>query len=169
MIFVEQDVEPVLPQIGGVFGNNPCQPIKGLSEEDPANMRPPHTVTRGMRIAIVVGLLMVDAMGSDPGDGTAFERKAAANRQKIFQETGRLVGAMGVQAMIAQTDAEACSHPIEENGDSQISPTEDEKRRDRPEMEQDHGDRRSPVQPLVLRNLEDLVTHLSPIMLVIPT
>ena len=108
-------------------------------------MRPPHTLAWRMWIAIVVGLLVMDAMGSDPGDGPAFERETAANRKEVFEETWRPIGAMGVQAMIAQTDTEAGGHPIQENGDCQIAPTENEERRDGPQVEQGHGDRRSPI------------------------
>src|SRR5689334_4330442 len=132
-------------------------------------MRPPHAVAWRMRIAVVIGLLMVDAMRSDPGDGSTFEREATANRQKVFEETRCFVGPVSVQAMIAQTDPEAGGHPIEENGDCQILPTEDEERRDRPKVEQRHGDSRGPIQTFMLGNLKNLATHLSPIMLVIPT
>jgi hypothetical protein len=108
-------------------------------------------------------------VSGDPGYRTAFERKAAADREKVFEKPGGLVGSMGMQAMIAQTDAEAGGHPIQENRDRQIAPTEHKERREGAQMEQDHGDRGGPIQPLVLSNLKNLATHLSPIMLVIPT
>src|SRR6185437_181453 len=102
-------------------------------------MRPPLAIARRMRIAVVIGLLMMDAMRSDPGNGAAFEREATANRQKVFEQTRRFVGPMSVQAMIAQTDAEAGGHPIEEDGGCQILPTENEEGRDGSDMEQRHG------------------------------
>ena len=117
----------------------------------------------------MIGFLMMDTMRGDPGDGTAFECQTAADRKKVFQQPGRLVGPVSVEPMIAQADAKAGRHPVQKHRNPEISPTENEQRRNRPQMEQGHGNARGPVQSLVLSNLKDLTTHLSPIMLVIPT
>jgi hypothetical protein len=112
---------------------------------------------------------MMNAMGGDPGDGTAFQGEAATNCKKVFQKFGRLIRPVGVQAVVAQTDAKTGGHPIQEDRDSQIPPTEHEECRNGPDMEENHGDGGRPIQALVLSNLKDLATHLSPIMLVIPS
>jgi len=117
----------------------------------------------------MIGFLMMDTMRGDPGDRTAFEGQTAADREKVFEQPRGPVRSVGVQPMIAQADTKAGRHPIQKDRDQEIPPTEHEERGDGAQMEQRHGNGRGPVQPLVLSNLEDLATHLSPIIVVIPT
>ena len=73
MVVVEPDVKLVFRQVGGVFRKDPSVVVIGVSQEDPANMGPPCAVMGGMRVAGLIRLLMVQAMGRNPEDRTTFE------------------------------------------------------------------------------------------------
>src|ERR1700679_3813669 len=47
----------------------------------------------------------MNAVSSDPEDGSPFQGQGAADGQEILQPLGRAVAAMGEQAMIAHADA----------------------------------------------------------------
>ena len=68
-----------------------------------------------VRIAFLVGELMMNAMRRHPENRTAFERERGAHRQEIFHPLGSLVAAMGQQAVIAHADAEAARDPPQEH------------------------------------------------------
>ena len=106
VVVVQPDVEAVLRQIGSVLRHHPGVVVIGLAEQDPADVRPEGAIARRMRIARLVGLLMMDAMGGHPEDRPAFERQRAANGKEILEPHRDLIGPMGVQAMIAHADAE---------------------------------------------------------------
>ena len=73
-------------------------------------MRPPRTLTRSVRIAFTIGVLMMDAVRGNPEDGSAFECKGAAPRQEVLDPLVGLVAAMGEQAMIGQADAQRAGY-----------------------------------------------------------
>ena len=85
------------------------------AEKEPADVSPPGAIVRSVRITVMIRFLMVDAMGSDPEDRSAFERESTTDSKEIFQSEGDFVAAMGEQPMIAKTDAETDGHPIQEN------------------------------------------------------
>ena len=59
-----------------------------LAEEDPADVRPEAACARRVRIGVLVGMLMVDAMRGDPEDRPAFERQRAADGEEILERFG---------------------------------------------------------------------------------
>ena len=64
--------------------------VVGFAEENPAHVRPPGAIAGRMRIAGLIGFLMMDAMRGDPENGSAFERQRAADGEEIFQPAGAL-------------------------------------------------------------------------------
>jgi len=62
-----------LSQIGNVRQKFRGVLVHGLPGNNPAHVSPQAAVLRGVGIALFVGVLMMDAMGGDPGDGTTFE------------------------------------------------------------------------------------------------
>ena len=87
--------------------------METLAHEDPAHVRPERAFARRVRIAFLIGLLMMDAMRRDPEDRTALERERAADREKVLNELGRLVAAMRQQPVIRHPDAEHAARVIE--------------------------------------------------------
>ena len=70
--------------------------------------------TRRMRIAFVIGMLVVNAVRGDPEDRSALKRERAADREEVLDPLRRLVAAVRQQAVIAHADAEAAGDPPQE-------------------------------------------------------
>ena len=100
-----------------------------VAEEDPAHVGPEPAVMRRVRIAVLVGVLVVHAVGRDPEDRPALERQCAADREEVLERFRGLVAAMRVQPVIAEADAEADREPVERQRDEEIRPAEIEERR----------------------------------------
>src|SRR4029077_21176176 len=77
-----------------------CPIAHRVAAHQPACMRPPPAVAGRMRIARLVGILMMEAMGRDPKEGTALQCKGAADGQNSFHPPRGFVAAMGEQAVI---------------------------------------------------------------------
>ena len=58
---------------------------------------------------------MVDAVNRHPGDRAAFERQRTTEGKEVFSHQGQFVRTVCVQPMVSHADAEAGSHPIEED------------------------------------------------------
>ena len=50
--------------------------MQSAAGENPAGVSPPGAVVRSVGVAFVVGVLMMDAVGGDPEDGSALKREA---------------------------------------------------------------------------------------------
>ena len=80
VVFAEPDVDGVAGEVGGVAAEERGLRVQGATGEDPAGVGPPGAVVRGVGVAFVVGVLMMDAVGGDPEDGSALERDACRRR-----------------------------------------------------------------------------------------
>ena len=64
--------------IFGEVGNISCQRrrvvVHRLAHQDPAHVRPPFAIVRRMRIAILIGILVMDAVRRYPENRAALER-----------------------------------------------------------------------------------------------
>src|SRR6266446_299060 len=104
-----------------------------------------------MRIAILIRILMMNAVRGHPENWSAFESERGADSQKILHPLRRLVAAVREQAMIAHADAQAPRHPPQEHGDEQCLPREEEKRRHSADVKRRHERRRHPIYFAVYR------------------
>src|SRR3954469_10399252 len=102
-----------------------------------------------MGVAFFVGVLVMDAMSGNPGNGPAFECEGAAERQEIFHPNWSFIAAMSEQPVIAHTDAEATGHAIEQHGERDAGPREHEQRRNGAQVESDHETGGGPVERLL--------------------
>jgi len=150
VVFAEPDVDGVLGEVGGVATEESGLGVQGATGEDPAGVGPPGAVVGGVRVAFVVGVLMVDAVGSDPEDGSAFEREAAAHGDEVLDPPGGLVAAMGEQAMIGHANADVDREEVHDEEDGEIFPGEEEKSGDGSYVEEAHGDGGDPVDAALL-------------------
>ncbi len=105
MVFAQPDQEAILGQIGCVAGHQRGLVVQGIAGENPAGVGPPSAIMRGVRVAFAVGKLVMNPVGGNPEDRSAFQGECAADGQEILQPLGRAVAAMGQQAMVAHADA----------------------------------------------------------------
>ena len=89
--------------------------MQPIAEEHPAHVRPEAAFTRRVRIAVLVGVLMMDAVRRDPEDRPAFERERPAQRQEVLDRFRGLEPAVGQQPVIADADAEADHDPVDDD------------------------------------------------------
>src|SRR5678816_3625202 len=93
------------------------------SAENPAHMRPPLTLARSVRIfAHHLGMLVVNSVGYDPIDCSAFKREHPADGQEIFEPLRRFVAAMRQQAMVAHTHSDPTGYPSKTQSYRQCRP-----------------------------------------------
>ena len=99
-----------------------------FAEDDPAHVGPETAVVRGVRISVMVGILMVDAMRRHPEDRSAFERQRSADREEIIQPQRDFVGPVSVQPVVSQAYSKAYRDPVQGHRDRKRAPTEHEQR-----------------------------------------
>src|SRR5271155_116415 len=114
MIFCDPDVKSVFGKIGNITGESCSVMVHGLASQNPAHVRPPLAITRRMRIAIFIRMLMMNAVSGHPENRAALERRGGADRQKILHPLRSLVATMGQQAVVAHADAQASRNPPKE-------------------------------------------------------
>ncbi len=90
VVLGEPDVDAVAGEVGSVAAEQRGLGVQRAAGEDPAGVCPPGAVVRGVRVAFLVGVLMVDAMGGYPEDGSALEGEAAAGGDEVLEPTGVL-------------------------------------------------------------------------------
>jgi len=111
---------------------------------------PPGSVVRGVGVAFLVGVLMMDAVCGDPEDGTALKRETAAHGDEVFDPLGGLVAAMGEQAMVGHADTNVDREEVGDDEGGKVLPGEEEKGGDGPNVEESHEDGCDPVDPAFL-------------------
>ena len=55
--------------------------------QDPANVRPPSTITGRVRVSFLIRVRVMNAMSRDPLDGPSFESESAANCQEVLDQS----------------------------------------------------------------------------------
>ena len=91
---------------------------------------------------------MMDSMGGDPENRPAFEGERAAEREEVLDPLGGLVAAMREQAVVAHADAQRAGDIPHDDGGEDGASIDEEKRRQRPDVERGHGDGGDPVDAL---------------------
>src|ERR1700743_2972808 len=99
-----------------------------------------------MRVAVVIGLLMMNAMHRDPENRAALKRQGAADREEVFQPDRALVSAVRVQTVVSHADPETSSHPVKEERNQEAAPAEHEQRGECADVKQPDGNYDGPVQ-----------------------
>ena len=124
--------------------------MKSAAGENPAGVGPPGAVVRSVRVAFVVGVLMMDAVGSYPEDRAAFKGEAAAGADEVLDPLGSLVAAVREQAMIGDADADVDGEEIGDEEGGEVLPGEEEERGDSSDVEEAHEDGGDPVDAAFL-------------------
>jgi hypothetical protein len=100
-------------------------------------------------IALFVRILMMHAVGGDPGNWAAFYGQRAAGSQEILNEFRGFVAAMGKQAVIAHANAQAAGNPPHHQAKDQGLPGKEENSGQGAQMESDHDGGDAPVDGLM--------------------
>src|ERR1700733_2058531 len=108
-------------------------------------MCPPSAFNRRMRVAILVGKLVVNSMCCHPENRAAFQRQRCADREAVLEPSRNLVAAMREQAVVAHSDSQARGYPPQSDCNEKSCPCEVEQRDYRKRVEDDHHARRHPI------------------------
>src|SRR5580692_9794685 len=138
MIFGDPDMKLVFCQIRHITRQRCSVVMHGFPGQNPAHVRPPLTVDRRVRIAFVIGKLMMNAMRGYPEDWSAFKSQSCAGCEEIFDPLRSSVTAMREQPMVAHTNAQASRNPPEEHRHQKSFPGKEEECGNRPHMKQAH-------------------------------
>ena len=145
MILAQPAVEAVAGEIGDVAGQGVGLGVERIADDDPADVGPPSALVRRVRVAFMVGKLVMDAMQGHPEDRAALERHGSADCHYVFQPFGNTVTPMREQAVVAHADADIRGeHPKHEGADEGL-PREHEEGRDGADVEKDHEAGGEPV------------------------
>ncbi len=140
----------VAGEVGGVAAEERGLRVQGAAGENPAGVSPPGAVVRSVRVAFVVGVLMMDAMGGYPEDGSALEGERAAHGDEVLDPLGGLVAAVREQAMIGDADADVDGEEVGDEEGGEVLPGEEEERGDGSDVEEAHEDGGDPVDAALL-------------------
>ena len=150
MVLAEPDVDRIAGEVGGVAAEQRGLGVQGAAGENPAGVSPPGAVVRGVRVAFLVGVLMVDAVGGDPEDGSAFKREGAAHGDEVLDPLGGAVAAVRQQAVIGHADADVDGEEVHDDEGGEVLPGEEEERGDGADVEEAHDDGGDPVDAAFL-------------------
>jgi hypothetical protein len=100
---------------------------------------------RRMRIALFVGVLVMDPMSRNPENRSPFECKGATYRKEIFQPLWRAVSAMRQQPVVPHADSHVDGHNVQAGKTEKGLPAEHEERNDRQHVEGGHKAKCHPV------------------------
>ena len=156
VIVVQPDIEAVLGQIGRVLGHSAGVVMLGFAQQNPAHVRPPAAIARGVRIAGLIRFLVMHAMRRHPENRSALQRQRAADRKEIFQPQRHLVRPVRVQPVVAHADAETDRDLVKHGRYGKSAPTEHEEGGDRPHMQEYQERSGERVKPLASCQLGDV-------------
>jgi hypothetical protein len=99
-----------------------------------------------MRVAFLIGLLMMDAVRGDPEDGTAFKRQCSAEGEEVLDPFRGLVAAMGQEPVISHAYAEHSAGVVQNQCGEHRTRVDVEESRHGADVEPGHGNCGYPVQ-----------------------
>ncbi len=163
----DPNVEFVFSKVGNVREQGIEFVVHGLSREDPTDVGPESAVIRRVRVALLVRILVMNAVRGHPENGSAFERERPANGQKILDPFRGFVPAMREQAVVAHADAQTAGNPPKHNCREKRLPAKKEKRSHGSNMKRDHEESRDRIHRLgkCFVALQSLEHSLSPFLL----
>src|SRR5579863_4019629 len=71
--------------------------LHGFAGENPAHVGPKPSIVGRMRVTLLIGVLVMQAVGRNPEERSAFQGQRTAHSQNIFHPFGSLVSAMREQ------------------------------------------------------------------------
>jgi len=89
--------------------------VQSTTREYPSGVCPPGAIMRRVGISFLVGVLVVNAVCSDPENRPPLEREAAAHGDEIFDPLGGFVTAMREQAMVGHPDTDVDGEEVHDD------------------------------------------------------
>src|SRR5579863_1999556 len=126
VILRDPNMKLVFGQIRDVTGQCCRVMMHRFAHQYPTHMGPPLAIHRRMRITLLIGMLVMDAMRCYPENRPALQGQHGAGRQKILNPLWSFVTAMRQQPVIAHTDPQAASSPVEKQRDQKSRPGKEE-------------------------------------------
>jgi hypothetical protein len=143
-------MDAVFGEIGGVAAEESGLGVEGAAGENPACVGPPGTVVRSVRIAFLIGVLMMNAVRGDPEDWPALQGEATAHGDEVLDPPRSTIAAVCEQAMIGHADADIDGEKVSDAEGSEIFPRKEEQSGDGSDVKGTHGDRGDPVDAALL-------------------
>lgn len=124
--------------------------MHGAAGDDPADVRPPGTIVRRVRIAFLVAVLMVNAVRGHPEDRSALKGHGAAGGHEDLKPAGNAIAAVRQQAVIRHADADIDRQEVHHGEAGNIRPGPEEEGYHSQNMERAEGNGGNPVHLSVL-------------------
>ncbi len=140
VVFRKPDMELVAAQVRRVPAQHLGLRVQRFAAHDPAHVRPKGSIVGCVRVALVVGKLVVDPVRGHPKNRTALERERAAHRHRVLDQLGYLIAAMGQKPVVAHADADVDRQHVQDDGRDRALPGEEEQRGDGQEVKNRHYD-----------------------------
>ena len=103
----DPDVELIFAEFGDVGEEIRRIVVHRPAGDQPADVGPETAFAGRVRVAFLVGVLMMHAVDRDPEDRSAFQGERGADGEKVLHPFGSFVAAMREEAMVAHAYAEA--------------------------------------------------------------
>jgi hypothetical protein len=145
---LEPHVERILEDVARVALHRRAAPRLGVTEEEPADVRPEEGDERAVRVLLLVGVPVVVAVDGHPLAGRVLEAAEGEEDEEALEPLRRLEAAMSEEPVVAEVDAEVAVDVDADDERDEAGPAE-EPREDgegREEVEQPDRDRVGPVE-----------------------
>src|SRR5580698_7102975 len=139
-------MKTVLRKVGCIASQHHSLRVQRFAAQNPSHVCPPATLSRCMWVASFVGELVMDTMRGYPEDRSAFKRKRATYRQKIFDPLGGLEAAMRQQPVVAHADSHIDGEHVQHRCGQYRFPGEEEECRNGSDVERNHKSGSDPAQ-----------------------
>src|SRR5579862_9526351 len=122
MIFGDPDMELGFGEVRNVARQGAGVLVQAFAHQNPSHVGPPLAIERCVRIAFLIGELMMNAVSRDPENRSTFKGKSCTDGQEIFHPLRSFVSAMSEQAVVPHADAKAAGNPPEKTCDQECLP-----------------------------------------------
>lgn len=95
-----------------------------VAANDPSHVTPQEIDQRRVWVRLVVAVLMVHSVNSDPSSGAVLQVAHAQDRERVFHPLGAFESAVGEQPVIANRDAEHAEDKVPGDSGDQSRPSE---------------------------------------------
>src|SRR5260370_4974759 len=119
---LEYGIEKLFLKVGGVAFPDYIPGFWGRSIEHPKHVAPPEALGRAVRIAFLIGMLMMLAVQRHPLQRAALHGKRAGESEEVLQKLGTFEGAVREQPVIADANSQAAANKMQQHGHVNGSP-----------------------------------------------
>ncbi len=122
MVALQAAIIPVAQQVGHIAPVTNGAIGVLVPADDPADMTPPETGERRMRVHLLVTVPVVQAVNGHPARGAVLQIEHAHGRQRVLEPFRAGKSAVGQQPVVADRDPEHTENKMPKNGHNQPRP-----------------------------------------------